>query len=375
MSASQQYDANYKPVNPNLWDPVGQQWVPQQAVNVISPAGGTPYAAGATTLSAANTGMAASLPAIVQKAKNVSSGSVTSLSQAFTSNNTAGNSIIVVCGVGNGTAATVTDSLGNTYNLAVNGANSTTFASQIFYAVNILGGSNTITVTPSASVSVAMEIYECSGLLQQVVAQPEQSSSGSGTGTTASTSNIGSSVPNALAFLGVAVGTAAQAVSVTSGTGWTLDSTQNVGGTPSGLFTFGSLSQALPEVISVTSKATIAGSEPWAAAVAVFKPVAFAVQGSVQIAGYNYTNITTATTTAAKNGTGVLHAIVLNTPVASATATIYDNTAGSGTKIGTVTLPATLLNEGPVSATYDVLFATGLTIVTTGTADWTFVWK
>lgn len=375
MTASQQYDANYKPVNPNLWDPVGQQWVAQQAVNVISPSGATPYATGATTLSAANTGMAASLPAIVQKAKNVSSGGVASLSQAFASSNTAGNSIIVVCGVGNGTAATITDTLGNTYNTAINAANSTTFAAQIFYAVNIAGGSNTVTVTPSASVSVAMEIYEVSGILQQVVGQPEQTSSGTGTGTTASTSNIATATPNALAFLGVAVGTAAQAVSVTSGTGWTLDSTQNVAGTPSGLFTFGALSQAVPEVSAIASKATIAGSEPWAAAAAVFKPVAFAVQGTVQIGGYNYTNITTATTTVVKTGLGVLHAIILNTPVASATATVYDNTAGSGTKIGTVTLPGTLLNEGPVSAIYDVQFNTGLTLVTTGTADWTIVWK
>lgn len=84
-------------------------------------------------------------------------------------------------------------------------------------------------------------------------------------------------------------------------------------------------------------------------------------------------NITTLTTTTVKSGSGLLHAIVINTKGTTAsTATIFDNTVGSGTKIGTLDTTAatgTLL--------YDTVFATGLTIVTaTGVApDITVVYK
>lgn len=85
----------------------------------------------------------------------------------------------------------------------------------------------------------------------------------------------------------------------------------------------------------------------------------------------SYANILTATTTVVKTGAGLLHLITFNKPVASEVWTIYDNTAGSGTKIGTITLPATLLNQGPMTAIFDVAFTTGLTIVSGSTTDGT----
>lgn len=85
---------------------------------------------------------------------------------------------------------------------------------------------------------------------------------------------------------------------------------------------------------------------------------------------HNYTNISTATTTVVKSGTGVLHSIVVNTTAAAAI-TVYDNTAGSGTKI------ATIAASPAIGSTfqYDVAFATGLTIVTAGTSDITVSWR
>jgi hypothetical protein len=47
---------------------------------------------------------------------------------------------------------------------------------------------------------------------------------------------------------------------------------------------------------------------------------------------------------------------------------IYDNTAGSGTLIGTITQPAALL-ASQVDLAYDVKFSTGLTIVTSGASQ------
>ncbi len=82
--------------------------------------------------------------------------------------------------------------------------------------------------------------------------------------------------------------------------------------------------------------------------------------------GYSYANITSNTTTVLRTGGGILHAITFNAPVATGTVTIYDNTAGSGTKIGTVTVPASPM---PVTLFFDAVFTTGLTIVTATAAQ------
>lgn len=91
-------------------------------------------------------------------------------------------------------------------------------------------------------------------------------------------------------------------------------------------------------------------------------------QNTGVIGGYNHANITAAapTTTVVKTGQGVLHTITLNKPTATAVITIYDNTAASGTVIGTITVPA---SPQPVTLTYDVTFTTGLTIVTATAAS------
>lgn len=202
------------------------------------------------------------------------------------------------------------------------------------------------------------------------------SSTGTGTGTTASTSALAASTPNSIAFLGVAVGTAVQAVSVTSGTTWTLDSTQNSGGTAAGLFTFGSLSQSLPATIPVVPKATIAGSEPWAAAAAVFKPAMIGIQGTVTLAGYNYTHITTDATTLVKTGPGILHSIIINTHGASATIEFDDALTHTSPVMGIITCPGTITSAIPIALEYDVQFSTGLSVTTgTATLDATIVWK
>ncbi len=326
-----------------------------------------------TSLSAANTGLPVNTPAIAQKTSAASTGSVASLAKAFASNNVAGNTIVVVAGCGNGTAMTVADSAGNTYTQAVTKANSTTFEAAIFYAVGILAGANTVTVTNAGTAaSMALEIYEVSGLLAQVVAQPDQSTSGTGTSATPTLSALAPSTPNALAFLGIAVGTAAQATSVTAGTNWTLDSTQNTT-TPAGLFSFGALSQALPGLTPVIPTATIAGSEPFAAAAAIFKPVALGITGTVQIGGYNYTRVTTAATTLIKTGSGVLHAVVVNTPTSTGTLELDDALTNTTPIIGKMLFAAAI---PPFTATYDIAFTTGLSAtVAVATIDATIVWK
>lgn len=87
-----------------------------------------------------------------------------------------------------------------------------------------------------------------------------------------------------------------------------------------------------------------------------------------------YLNITTATTTVVKSGSGFLHLIMINKAVASDVITIYDNTAASGTKIGTITMPATLL-ASQILLRFDVSFSTGLTIVTAQASDSTVSYR
>jgi len=87
---------------------------------------------------------------------------------------------------------------------------------------------------------------------------------------------------------------------------------------------------------------------------------------------FSYNNITTNATTTVKSGAGILHLITVNTKGTATTATLYDNTAGSGTKIGTLNT-----TFADATFTYDVGFSTGLTVVTAGTtaADLTVSYK
>jgi hypothetical protein len=232
----------------------------------------------------------AAVPAIVQKNSGVSSGSVASIAVAFGSNTKKGNTLVVVCAQGNNGSTPVpviTDTLGLTWNQAVL-LNNSGFVIAIFYAVNNPGGADTITVTRgAANTSIAAEIYEVSGLLYLVPGVLDQinfSNPLGSTGTALSSGAVTPVVPNEIAFGGFAVGTAAQTITVTAGTqGWANDSGQLNPTTPSGLFSFVSASAFSSTLAPLTAAATIGVSEPWAAVIATFKPVATGIFGTVAV--------------------------------------------------------------------------------------------
>jgi hypothetical protein len=85
---------------------------------------------------------------------------------------------------------------------------------------------------------------------------------------------------------------------------------------------------------------------------------------------YNY--ITTATTTQVKSGAGILHKIVIGTPVAAETISLIDNTSGSTVNIGLITTTADLK---PFELKFDCRFTTGLRIITSGTSAITVVYQ
>ena len=92
---------------------------------------------------------------------------------------------------------------------------------------------------------------------------------------------------------------------------------------------------------------------------------------AAQAGANSFKYVATATTTACKSGAGVLVGVVINTGGASSVCTLYDNTAGSGTKIAVISTAAV------GSLKYDLQFSTGLTAVTaTGTpADITIIYR
>jgi hypothetical protein len=96
---------------------------------------------------------------------------------------------------------------------------------------------------------------------------------------------------------------------------------------------------------------------------------------AVETNGALFANITTATTTTPKSAAGILHNLTINTFIASATITIYNNTAASGAKIATLTLPSTITSLAPLVLNFDLEFSTGLTIVTSAATDLTVTYR
>lgn len=89
-----------------------------------------------------------------------------------------------------------------------------------------------------------------------------------------------------------------------------------------------------------------------------------------------YKNITGNSTTTVKSGNGVVRGISINDNTTGGNITVYDNTAGSGTKIATfqVATPSggLLSTSGQPSPTYITMtaeFTTGLTVVTSGSSS------
>ena len=166
-------------------------------------------------------------PAFIQANKG-GSASTSSLSLAFTSNNTAGNLIIVyadISGTSGASVSTVSDARGNTYTSAVGPiSNGTDYQFQVWYAKNIPGGSNTVTITYSIAVTNDVGIAEYSGL--DTVSPLDVSASNTGNSATCSTGTTAAStaaselvVANCSAFNGASYGAVSGYTLETTGTG------------------------------------------------------------------------------------------------------------------------------------------------------------
>jgi hypothetical protein len=134
----------------------------------------------------------------------------TSVSVAYSNAQTAGNLDIVAVGWGDTTSAisSVTDSKGNSYSRAVGPTSNTGLQQAIYYARNIAGGNNTVTVKfNQAAAYPDVRILEYSGL--DPASPLDVTAAAAGNGTSASSGSATTTAANELIFgAGATTGTA-----------------------------------------------------------------------------------------------------------------------------------------------------------------------
>ena len=221
----------------------------------------------ATILSLGFTNIAAASPTLVQHA-NRDAGTTTSSTLSFATSNTAGNWIAVCVRAGHsGEVFTVRDSRGNTYksaaliNDSVDAPNGETLA--IFYAENVSGGANTVSLSDTISATMRFAIFEYAGVASSnsldvsVGTQGTSSSPGSGNATTSFGNDL---------VLGLV--STADPANFTPGSGYIAE--ERVPAEPNTKLLIEDRIQAAAGAVSAT--ASLASSDPWGAIVAAFKP-------------------------------------------------------------------------------------------------------
>src|SRR5712664_1843013 len=195
-------------------------------------------------------------------------GTTTSASLAFNSNNTAGNWIGICIRAGrSGQLFSVTDSRGNTYrpavqfNVTVDTPNGDTLG--IFYAENVAGGANTVTVSDTVSGTLRFAILEYSGVA--LANSLETTAVAQGNSASPSTMNT-TTLANGDLLLG-AIMTGSPAT-FTAGSGFTIE--ESVPGVPNTKLIAEDQIQTTAGTIS--AGASLGFQDKWGASLAAFKP-------------------------------------------------------------------------------------------------------
>jgi trimeric autotransporter adhesin len=298
-------------------------------------------------------GRAASPITLVQQTSK-DGGTTNSLSLAFPANNTSGNFIAVLIRAGkSGQVLTVSDSNVNKYSKAVqlnetlDTPNGETFA--IYYAENISGGSNTITVANSiAGQTLRIIILEYSGVA--ALNSLDTAAAGQGTGT-APSSGPATTTANGDLLLGEIV--TANPATVTAGAGYVVET--RVPPSPNTKLAAEDEVQVTAGTASAT--ASLAKSDAWGAALAAFKAAA---GGSP-----------TPTTTTAANASTTFNSSNQNVTL-SATVTSGGGTVNAGTVTFTVSQGGTTIGTPVTSGTVTGGAASATFVLPGGTATGTY---
>jgi len=205
--------------------------------------------------------------ALVQH-RNIDGATTTSAALAFATNTTAGNWIAVCVrgGLSSSQVFTVSDSNGNTYHQAFQfGLSPTSVTFALYYAENINGGADTITVTQSVLGPLRFAILEYSGVATSnsldatpVVTQGNSTSPNSGTLNTGASGDL---------LLGTIVTTNGE--TVTAGTGYTIEESSPAAPNTKLIAEDQLQTSAGP----ASSSATLSGADNWGAALAAFRSI------------------------------------------------------------------------------------------------------
>ena len=220
--------------------------------------------AGATTTG----GATASITLVQHTSKDA--GTTASSSLAFASNNTAGNWIAVAIRAGEmGQGFTVTDTRGNTYRKAIQ-LNETVDRTSLalYYAENIAGGSNTVTVADTiAGATLRFALLEYSGLATAnsldvaSTAQGTSAAAASGSATTTSSGDL---------IIGIV--STANPTTATAASGYAIE--ERVPAAPSTKLAVEDQRQSTAGAVSAAM--TLSASDNWGAIMAAFRPAATA---------------------------------------------------------------------------------------------------
>ncbi len=254
--------------------------------------------------------------------KSLDGGTTTTASLAFASPTTAGNwiGVAIRAGLSSSQVFTIADSSGNTYKKAAQiGFTSTAVTVAIYYAENIKGGANTVTVSDTVSGPLRVAILEYSGVAASN--SLDATATATGSSTSPNSGNLNTTASGDL-LLGSVASTNSQAF--TAGAGYTAE--DFVPAEPNTKLITEDQVQAAAGAASAS--ATLSSSDAWGAVLAAFKsasgvagpnitslnPTAGAVGTSVTIAGANFGS-TQGSSTVAFNGTAA-------TPTSWSTASI-----------------------------------------------------
>ncbi|PYU10259.1 MAG: hypothetical protein DMG37_20930, partial [Acidobacteria bacterium] len=201
--------------------------------------------------------------------RSIDAGTTSSGTLAFTSNNAAGNWIAVAIRAGSTTSETftITDTNGNTYQQAYQFATSpSAIVFALYYAENIKGGPNTVSITDTVSGPLRFAIFEYSGVAAShsidavpVIAQGQSASASSGNLTTATNGDL---------LLGTVV--TPNADTFTAGTGYVIE--ESVPSASAAKLIVEDQIQSAAGPVSAT--ATVSPSDAWAVGLAAFRSIA-----------------------------------------------------------------------------------------------------
>ena len=185
------------------------------------------------------------------------------ISVQFPTSVTAGDLIVVHVITAATNGATVSDTLGNTFTsaaLAQGSTSSLQISSQIFYAANVRGGPDTVTVSIPTSTFLNFFIYEIAG--GDPSTPLDVTATGFGTGLSPSTASVATTSPNDFVF----VGTAHHYGYDTAGSGFI-----GLQSTPTGISEYQTAAFAGASVVGTAAISDMNTSFPWAVALAAFR--------------------------------------------------------------------------------------------------------